>query len=216
MRIRERYELAAELAPRYWAVSRKARGELLDAFSLATGCERKHGLRVLRGRRRRPRPRRTRVGRRMAQPKPDGLLRRQNPVVVGQWRALDRPGFLEIDLDSHSVEPAVGDWIWTLCATDLSTGWTERVPVVGKGERGIVAALEQIRAQLPFPLLGLHPDNGSEFLNWYRVRYWRDTGVALARSHPGHKTDNACRAEDLDPGPAPDRPRAARHLRPAG
>ncbi|HUY97095.1 MAG TPA: hypothetical protein VMW47_05680, partial [Verrucomicrobiae bacterium] len=86
---------------------------------------------------------------------------------------------------------AAGDGIWVLRATDRSTGWTERVPVIGTGERGSVAALEQIRTQLPVPLLGLHPDSGSECLNGHRVRSYRAPTVALARSRPGHTNDHA-------------------------
>ena len=138
--------------------------------------------------------RRVVVGRRMSQTKPGGLLRREVPVVVGKWRELDVPGYLEIDLVSHSGEVAAGEWIWTLCATDLSTGWTERVPVMGKGQTRIVAALERIQRQLPFPLLGLHPDNGSEFLNWHLLRWCRQTGILLSRSRPEHKNDN-CHVE---------------------
>jgi hypothetical protein len=37
MRIRERYELAKELAPRYLGARRRERGEILDAFCLTTG-----------------------------------------------------------------------------------------------------------------------------------------------------------------------------------
>ena len=138
--------------------------------------------------------RRVVVGRRMSQTKPGGLLRREVPVVVGKWRELDIPGYLEIDLVSHSGEVAAGEWIWTLCATDLSTGWTERVPVMGKGQTRIVAALERIQRQLPFPLLGLHPDNGSEFLNWHLLRWCQQTGILLSRSRPEHKNDN-CHVE---------------------
>ena len=61
---------------------------------------------------------------RMSQTKPGTLLRKQIPVVVGRWRELDSPGYTEVDLVSHSGENAVGEWIWTLCLTDLSTGWT--------------------------------------------------------------------------------------------
>ena len=128
---------------------------------------------------------------RMAQTKPGDLLRRQIPIVVGHWKALDVPGYPEIDLVSPSGEVAAGDGIWPLCATDLSTGWTERLPVMGKGERGIVTALEQVRTHLPVPLLGLDPNDGSEFLNGHPVRNWQRTGVALSRSRPGHKSDNA-------------------------
>lgn len=115
-------------------------------------------------------------------------------MVVGRWRELDTPGYLEIDLVSHSGEVAAGEWTWTLCATDLSAGWTERVRVMGKGQTRIVAALERIQRQLPFPLLGWTPDNGSEFLNWHLLRWCRQTGILLSRSRPEHKNDN-CHVE---------------------
>ena len=265
MRIRERYQLAAELRTRYRGAGRVEKGELLDSFCLASGYGRKYAVRVLRGRQRLPLrkrvPRQRRygpvfrsalkvcweasdylcpqrlqsflgdlvlilkrhgqlrcsretrellaaasistvernlrefrrvvVGRRMSQTKPGGLLRREVPVVVGKWRELDVPGYLEIDLVSHSGEVAAGEWIWTLCATDLSTGWTERVPVMGKGQTRIVAGLERLQRQLPFPLLGPHPDNGSEFLNWHLLRWCRQTGILLSRSRPEHKNDNS-------------------------
>ena len=89
---------------------------------------------------------------------------------------------------------AAGEWIWTLCATDLSTGWTERMAVMGKGQTRIVAALERIQRELPFPLLGLHPDNGSEFINWHLLHWCRQTGILLSRSRPEHKNDN-CNVE---------------------
>lgn len=265
MRIKERYELAAELASRYWASGRRERGEILDGFCLATGYNRKYAMAMLRGRRRalsirRPRPRRyglkfrqalkvlweaagyicserlhpflsdllpllerhgqikvdelTKkllataslatvernlhdlrrglVSRRMSQTKPGTLLRREVPVIVGRWRELDKPGYLEIDLVSHSGEVAAGEWINTICATDLSCGWTERVAVMGKGQLTVTSALDQIRQQLPFPLLGLHPDNGGEFLNWHLVKYCQQAPtVLLSRSRPEHKNDNA-------------------------
>ena len=52
MRIGDRYELAAELAGRYWKGSRQERGAILDAFCLATGYHRNYVIEVLRGRRR--------------------------------------------------------------------------------------------------------------------------------------------------------------------
>jgi hypothetical protein len=112
-------------------------------------------------------------------------------VVVGQWKALDQPGYLEIDLVSHSGEVAAGRWIYTLCATDLSTGWTERVGIMGNGQAGVLAALEQVRGQLPFPLRGLHPDSGGEFINWQRYAYCQANQIAFSRSRPHHKNDNA-------------------------
>src|ERR1039458_5476512 len=65
---------------------------------------------------------------------------------------------------------------------------------MGKGQTRIVAALERIQRQLPFPLLGWTPDNGSEFLNWHLLRWCRQTGILLSRSRPEHKNDN-CHVE---------------------
>ena len=53
------------------------------------------------------------VGRRMAQTKPGTLLRRQIPALVGSWKAEDIPGYLEIDLVSHSGEYAAGTFLYT-------------------------------------------------------------------------------------------------------
>lgn len=183
MRVRERYELAGELRDRYAAAGRSERTEILSSYCLATGYGRKHAIDGLAFRqalkvcweasgyicseRLQPflstllplleRHRQLDVEpakRKMSQTKPGSLLRRQIPVVVGQWKALDQPGYLEIDLVSDSGEIAAGQWIYTLCATDLSTGWTERVAVMGNGQAGVLAALAQVREQLPFACAG--------------------------------------------------------------
>ena len=57
-----------------------------------------------------------------------GLSSRQDPMVGG-GRGPDVPEYLEIDLVSHNGEVAAVEGIWTLCVTDLSTGWTDRVPL---------------------------------------------------------------------------------------
>ena len=108
--------------------------ELLASASLATVERNLHELRLVL------------VGGRMSQTKPGGLLRREIPVVVGGWRHLDTPGHLEIDLVSHSGEVATGEWIWTLCATDLSTGWTERM-----GSSAQLEWLDALCSELPCP-----------------------------------------------------------------
>jgi hypothetical protein len=76
------------------------------------------------------------VGRRMAQTKPGTLLRRQIPALVGPWKAEDVPGYLEIDLVSHSGEYAADTFLYALSTVDLATGWTERIPVLVKGQTG--------------------------------------------------------------------------------
>ena len=50
----------------------------------------------------------------------------------------------------------------------------------------------RILSRIPFAMVELHPDNGSEFFNQHLVRFWKDqvTGVQLSRSRPYHKNDN--------------------------
>lgn len=135
--------------------------------------------------------RRGAVSRKMSQTKPGTLLRKQIPAIVGHWVKEDVPGYLEIDLVSHSGEHAAGTFLYTLSVVDMCTGWTERVPVMGRGQAGIVAAIDRIRRQLPFALRGIHPDCGSEFINWQLYRYCTANGIEFSRSRPFHKNDNA-------------------------
>jgi hypothetical protein len=63
--------------------------------------------------------------------------------------------------------------------------------VLGKGQSGIVAGLEEMRRTLPFRLAGIDSDNGSEFLNHHLVRYCRAQQIQFTRGRPYKKDDNA-------------------------
>jgi len=63
--------------------------------------------------------------------------------------------------------------------------------VRGKGQSGIVAALEEMRQALPFALRGIDSDNGSEFLNAHLVRYCQSQRVQFTSGRPYKKDDNA-------------------------
>ena len=54
----------------------------------------------------------------------------------------------------------------------------------------LVAALEQMRTRMPFPLRGFDTDNGGEFMN-ETVAYCREHGIPCTRSRPYHKNDQA-------------------------
>jgi transposase InsO family protein len=118
-----------------------------------------------------------------------GTLRLEIPVVVGI--SADAPGLMEIDLVAHCGASGAGEFIFTLCATDVATGWTERIAIIGKSRVAVVGAMETIRKQLPFTLKAIHSDNGSEFLNDLMVKWCRSNDIAFTRSRPYHKNDNA-------------------------
>jgi hypothetical protein len=121
--------------------------------------------------------------------RPGSLLRRDIPIEVGI--TADQPGLLEIDLVAHCGDLAAGEFIYTLCATDLATGWTERLALLGKSQIAVLATLQRIRTQLPFPLRALHSDNGSEFLNGHLLGWCREENIAYTRGRPYRKNDNA-------------------------
>lgn len=54
------------------------------------------------------------------------------------------------------------------------------------------AGFARILERLPFAIIELHPDNGSEFFNQHLLRFWKDKvkGVRLSRSRPYQKNDN--------------------------
>jgi hypothetical protein len=131
--------------------------------------------------------------------RPPSRLRREVPIRVRNWRQEGQPGYLEVDLVSHSGPWATGDWIYTLSATDLETGWSELLPVMTKCQREVLAGLARLHRQLPFPLLGLHIDNGFEFLNAALIDYCRGQQVELSRGRPFHSDDNRCRGDPARP-----------------
>lgn len=99
------------------------------------------------------------------------------------------PGFLEIDLVGHEGGNASGDFCFTLTATDIATEWTEVRAIRNKAQIWTVAALDEISKVLPFPLLGVDSDNGSEFINAHLLKYCRKNKITFTRSRPYHKND---------------------------
>jgi hypothetical protein len=51
---------------------------------------------------------------------------------------------MEADLVSHCGGSTQGEFIYSLNLTDIFSGWVETQAVMGKGERGILKALETI------------------------------------------------------------------------
>jgi len=97
--------------------------------------------------------------------KPGTLLKHHIPIrTFADWNE-KTPGFLEIDLVAHDGGSGYGDFIQTLDATDIASGWTETRAVRNKAQYHVFRALQQIRADIPFPLLGIDSDNGGEFIN---------------------------------------------------
>ena len=122
--------------------------------------------------------------------KPGTLLRHQIPIKTDNWD-VHQPGFLEADLVSHSGGSGHGEFIHSLNLTDICTQWVGTQAVMGKGQRGILKAIESISERFPFKVLGIDSDNGSEFINHHLFNYCKREGIQFTRSRPYKKDDNA-------------------------
>jgi hypothetical protein len=122
--------------------------------------------------------------------KPGSILKRQIPIrTFAEWDDL-RPGFCEVDLVAHDGGSGTGEFCQTLDLTCVATGWTEPRALQNKAQRWVHEAIEEIARELPFPLLGLDSDNGSEFINMHLYRYCIERGITFTRSRPYRKNDN--------------------------
>jgi hypothetical protein len=126
--------------------------------------------------------------------KPGTLLKSQIQIRTGTDWDDSRPGFIEIDLVAHCGDSTRGDYCNTLSATDIATGWTETRAVKNKAQAHVFTALKDIVAHLPFPLLGIDSDNGSEFINDQLLRYCKEKNVTFTRSRAYRKNDG-CHVE---------------------
>lgn len=131
------------------------------------------------------------LGRGRARTKPGSLLKASLPLKTWAEWSDTTPGFTEIDLVSHDGGDNNRHHCWSLCVTDVATGWTAARSVMGKGEQGVAAALGQIQLELPFHLAGIHSDNGSEFINYHLAKWVDARQITFTRSRPANKNDNA-------------------------
>lgn len=123
--------------------------------------------------------------------KPGGLLKNLIPVrTFTEWDE-ERPGFMEIDLVAHCGNTTEGQYLNTLTCTDIATGWTDVTGLLHRSQEAVSQAMHLMRQRLPFPLLGIDSDNGSEFINELLYRYCRDEEITFTRSRPYKKNDQA-------------------------
>jgi hypothetical protein len=124
-------------------------------------------------------------------PRPRNPWLQNIPMLRLPWD-LTEPGHFEVDLVHHSGPSTAGEYVCTLQMIDVLTGWSERWAVLGRSYLVMEDGFRGILQRLPFPVLELHPDNGSEFFNQHMLRFWSDLvqEVALSRSRPFHKNDN--------------------------
>jgi hypothetical protein len=122
--------------------------------------------------------------------KPGTLLKHHIPIKTDSWD-VSTSGFTETDLVSHSGNSEKGEFIHSLNVTDIHSTWVESRAVMGKGQTAVLDAMKEIEQALPFKLLGIDSDNGSEFINYHLKAFCDQKKIRFTRGRPYKKDDNA-------------------------
>ncbi|MEK7065964.1 MAG: hypothetical protein AAB965_00125 [Patescibacteria group bacterium] len=118
------------------------------------------------------------------------LLCHQVPIKTSAEFDRNIIGHTEADFVESNGSSASGEFINSLSVVDVSSGWWEGEAVMGKSQERAVEAVKMVRERLPFELLGIHPDNGTNLLNYLLYNYTQNENIDFTRSRPYKKNDN--------------------------
>ena len=107
------------------------------------------------------------------------------------WQGLP-PGYVQTDSVVHSGDLLTGDVIYSVGEVDFATYWSEYTTQWNKGMIITCDSLKTLKERFPFPLLEIHPDTGTEFINNHLLKWTAQEGIAMTRSEPYKKNDNMC------------------------
>ena len=114
-------------------------------------------------------------------------------ISIGERRRpdpRDRPGYPRIDTVHQ------GDWegvkgVYHIYAVDAVTQWEVVGCVARISESHLLPVLEAVLHQFPFRILGVHTDNGSEYINASVAQLLKALLAEFTKSRAGKSTDNA-------------------------
>ena len=98
----------------------------------------------------------------------------------------------QLDTVVHCGDSLCGEMAYTLNYTDFKTYWIGLRAQMTKGQKATQESLFYLKEKLPFDLLEIHPDTGSEFINYHLKNCCDEAGIEMTRSRPNHKNDNMC------------------------
>ena len=134
------------------------------------------------------REKRVRQLRRNRNPALHRLLYRRIPVkVAADWDTRE-VGNLQLDYVEHCGRSNGGEYIHTLSAADIASGWWEGEAICSRSQQATQEGLEAIRKRVPFRIREVHPDNDSGLINELVWRYCKKARIKMSRSRPYKKT----------------------------
>lgn len=123
--------------------------------------------------------------------KPSPLLRNSIKVRKAGDEQEQYPGFFEVDTVAHCGPTLRGEFQRTVNLTDVLTGWVFTRSIRNLAHIHVKWALQQAFENIPYQMVGVDFDNGTEFIN-YAVVDWADKlNLYFTRSRPYKKNDQA-------------------------
>lgn len=98
-------------------------------------------------------------------------------------------GHVEADLVLHCGMTVKGFHLTSLVAVDIATSWLECFAVWGKGKQRVAGGVAKLHRKVPFTLLGVHTDNGGEFINDTLYAYCQREILEFSHSRPYERND---------------------------
>lgn len=123
--------------------------------------------------------------------KPSPLLRSSISIRKAGDEVEAEPGFFEGDTVAHCGPSLKGEFARTVNLTCVHTGWVFTTSVRNNAHTHILAALSAAVATVPFEVVGLDFDNGSEFINHPVIDWAAGKKIFFTRARPYKKNDQA-------------------------
>lgn len=118
------------------------------------------------------------------------LLYQKVPVkVAAEWDTTE-VGNLQLDYVFHCGRLTAGEYVHTLSAADIGSGWWEGEAIMGRSQAATKAGMEGLRQRLPLRIREIHPDNDSGMINDLLWGYCQEAQIKMSRSRPYRKNDN--------------------------
>ncbi len=122
--------------------------------------------------------------------KQNTALLRTVPIKTAADVDRTQSGMTQLDCVEHCGTSAGGYYALSLTTVDVLFGWWEGGAFLGKGQERTLAAIDAARKRSPVPWTEMHPDNGSNLLNWHMYAYAIEERIALSHSRSYKKNDN--------------------------
>ena len=123
--------------------------------------------------------------------RPSPLLRNSIKVRKAGDEQEQYPGFFEVDTVAHCGPTLRGEFQRTVNLTDVLTGWVFTRSTRNLAHIHIKWAMQQAWENIPYPMVGVDFDNGTEFINYVIVDWADKLGLYFTRSRPYKKNDQA-------------------------